>query len=54
MNIAVILGMLPTLLMFLAVIVFLLIFAKWFLQEIARICDEDYEDIQYVNKKKNR
>ena len=54
MDIDVILGMLPTLLMFLAVIVFLLIFAKWFLQEIARICDEDYDEIRYVNNKKNR
>ncbi len=49
-----ILGMLPTLLGYLAVIVGLLLFAKWFLQEIARICDEDYEEIQYVNKKEHR
>lgn len=45
-----IIGMLPTVLGYVAAILGLLILGKWLLQLVQHISDEDYEEVRYVNR----
>jgi len=46
--------MLPKLLGYVLFIIFLIIVAKWLIQLVQQVSDEDYEEVRYVNDKKNR